>query len=216
MINNFQYILFPQNVGFSATKSIERLTEVQNFLSGKERRNARKYHSKCKYDIGIAAKNFVDLAKVTEFFEARRGPLVGFLWHDILDCKSCQIDEEINADDQLLGVFDGTVLDFQLIKAYGSSTDQEQNYLRKITKPKVAGVKISIDSVELDANEFFVDPMTGLVTLTPVIVPAMGSEIAAGYEFEVPVRFEDAVLQVNYKAFNAGEIAKIALIEILD
>lgn len=216
MIEGFQNILFPQNIGFSASRTIERYTEVQNFLSGREQRNARKYHSKRKYSLGIAVKKYEDLALVTDFFEARRGALVGFKWHDILDYKSCSIGDEIDANDQELGTFDGSVFDFQLIKTYGSSSDDEQNYHRKITKPKAASLRIANNGLELNASIFFVDGLSGVVTILPSANLNNGDVISAGYEFDVPVRFAEMQLQIDYTAFKAGEIAEIPLIEILD
>lgn len=216
MIEDFQDILFPQNIGFSATKTIERHTQVQNFLSGREQRNASKYHSKRKYSIGITSKSFADLAKVTDFFEARRGALIGFKWHDILDYKSSEISEPIDANDQEIGTFDGVNFEFQLTKIYGSSSDDEQNYHRKITKPHANTLRIAVDGVELNASHFWVAPLTGLVTISPSAGLIMGAQISAGFEFDVAVRFADNELQIDYSSFKAGEIAQIPLIEILD
>lgn len=216
MIEEFQDILFPQNLGFSASRTIERYTEVQNFLSGREQRNTRKYHSKRKYMLGVVAKSFVDLAKITDFYEARRGPLIGFKWHDILDYKSCDIDVDIGANDQKIGVYDGEVLAFQLSKTYGDAADDDQNYIRKITKPRDGSVRVTAGGIELSDSDFDVDPLTGIVTILPSAGLAEDDEISAGYEFDVAVRFEMNGLQIDYASFKAGEITQIPLIEILD
>ena len=42
-----------------------------------------------------------------------------------------------------------------------------------------------------------------------------GAFVAAGYEFDTPVRFEDDALTIDFSAFDAGAIPKIPLIEII-
>ncbi|MBL1419139.1 MAG: TIGR02217 family protein [Alphaproteobacteria bacterium] len=216
MIEEFQDILFPQNLGFSASRTIERFTEIQNFLSGREQRNARKYHSKRKYMLGVAAKSFVELEKITEFYEARRGALIGFKWHDILDYKSCDIEDEISATDQKIGIYDGEVAEFQLSKTYGDAVDDDQNYIRKITKPYDASLRIAVNDVELNVSHFGVEVLTGIVTILPSAGLVEDDVISAGFEFDVAVRFAEHELKVDYSSFKSGEIAQIPLIEILD
>ena len=216
IIEAFHDISFPSDLGFSLSKTIERNVEVQNFISGQERRNARKYHSKRVFTIGVGAKLFDDLAKVIEFFEARRGALIGFRWHDILDYKSCGSSVEISGNDQKIGIFDGTVFGFQLVKKYGQMVEDEQNYVRKITKPKIASVKIAVGNTQLISSLYDVNTLTGMINIKPEAGLNIGDEIYAGFEFDVPVRFAELKLHIDYKAFEAGEIAQILIIEILD
>lgn len=216
MIDDFHDILFPPHLGVSASKSIERQAEIQNFLSGREQRNARKYHSKRRYEVAVKAKSFDELARLTDFYEARRGALIGFRWHDILDYKSSEIGLEISAFDQKIGIFDATSLEFQLVKIYGEATNDEQNYIRKITKPKANTLLVAVDGVELNSSLFWVAPLTGLVTILPSAGLTLGDEITAGYEFDVAVRFAQMELKVDYTAVKAGEITNIPLLEILD
>lgn len=216
MIEQFQDILFPQNLGFSVSRTIERFTEIQNFLSGREQRNARKYHSKRKYMLGVAVKSFADLEKITDFYEARRGALIGFKWHDILDYQSCDIEDEISAIDQKIGVYDGEIVEFQLTKTYGNALDDDQNYIRKITKPRDTSLRIAVNGSELNASHFGVDTLTGIVTILPGAGLVVDDEISAGFEFDVAVRFVNNDLQIDYSSFKAGEISQIPLIEILD
>jgi uncharacterized protein (TIGR02217 family) len=57
-----------------------------------------------------------------------------------------------------------------------------------------------------------VDATTGLVTLA--VAPPAGSAVTAGFEFDVPVRFDIDHLAVNVAAFEAGDIPTIPLVEI--
>jgi uncharacterized protein (TIGR02217 family) len=46
-------------------------------------------------------------------------------------------------------------------------------------------------------------------------VPAAGQAVTAGFEFDVPVRFDIDQLEFDLSAFAAGDIPRIPLIEIL-
>jgi uncharacterized protein (TIGR02217 family) len=66
------------------------------------------------------------------------------------------------------------------------------------------------------ASDFTVDATTGTLTFTPMSIPPAGAAITAGYLFDVPVRFDTDYLEIDLAAFEAGEIPKIPLIELLD
>ena len=74
----------------------------------------------------------------------------------------------------------------------------------------VAGVE------KTPASDFTVDTTTGVVTFPPSNIPPAGAAITAGYLFDVPVRFDTDYLEIDFAAFEAGEIPKIPLIELLD
>ena len=57
-----------------------------------------------------------------------------------------------------------------------------------------------------------IDTTTGQVTFTAA--PANGAVITAGFQFDVPVRFDTDYLEVDLSAFAAGAIPKIPLVEI--
>ena len=46
-------------------------------------------------------------------------------------------------------------------------------------------------------------------------IPVAGAAITAGFEFDVPVRFDTDFLDIDLTAFEAGAIPKIPLIEII-
>jgi uncharacterized protein (TIGR02217 family) len=60
-----------------------------------------------------------------------------------------------------------------------------------------------------------VDVATGILTFKPGKIPANGAVVTAGFEFDVPVRFDTDVFEVDFAAFVAGEIPKIPLVEIV-
>ena len=57
------------------------------------------------------------------------------------------------------------------------------------------------------------DVATGLVTFASA--PADGAAITAGFEFDVPVRFDTDSLLVNLANFQAGEVPSLPLVEVL-
>jgi len=56
------------------------------------------------------------------------------------------------------------------------------------------------------------DPLTGVVTFA--VAPASGIAITAGFEFDVPVRFDTDTLDVTLDFERLGSITSIPLIEV--
>ena len=56
---------------------------------------------------------------------------------------------------------------------------------------------------------------TGLVTFAPGHIPPPGSLVTAGFLFDVPVRFDIDAIEVDLSAFEAGEIPRIPVVEII-
>ena len=57
-------------------------------------------------------------------------------------------------------------------------------------------------------------PATGVVTFVAGAAPAAGAAVTAGFEFDVPVRFDIDRIDLNLTAFDAGRIPAIPLMEI--
>lgn len=56
---------------------------------------------------------------------------------------------------------------------------------------------------------------TGLVCFAPGSIPSAGAVVSAGFCFDVPVRFDVDAIEVDLSAFEAGEIPRIPVIEIV-
>lgn len=207
---DFHEVRFPTDISRGARGGPVRKTDVVTLASGREHRNARWAHSRRKFDAGYGVKTLAGLAAVIAFFEERRGRLIGFRWRDRLDWKSGAASAVPTAFDQRIGTGNGAMAQFQLVKSYGGANAP---YVRPIRKPVAGTVRIAVGAAELAAAAFTVDVTTGMVTLTAV--PANGLAITAGYEFDVPVRFDVDELDVELSAFEAGEIPRIPLIELI-
>ncbi len=53
-----------------------------------------------------------------------------------------------------------------------------------------------------------------VVTFAAGSVPQSGDEVRAGFQFDVPVRFETDRLEVSLSRFEAGSIPSIPIVEI--
>lgn len=207
---SFHEVRFPGAISFGSTGGVERRTEVVALVNGYEHRNTPWEQSRRRYDAGLGVRSLDDLAEVLAFFEARRGRLHGFRWKDWMDHKSGLPSAAPNVFDQAIGVGDGTATQFELIKVYSPGTNE---FRRRITKPVAGTVQVAVDGVvQAEGTDFTVDMTTGLTTFA--VAPAAGTTVTAGFEFDVPVRFDTDEVSVNVAAFEAGEIPSIPVIEV--
>ena len=204
----FHEVRFPDNISRGARGGPERRTQIVEVASGDEERNASWANSRRRYDVAYGIRRADDLAVVVAFFEARNGRLHGFRWKDWADWKSCLPSGTPAATNQSIGTGDGATTDFQLVKVYGSGS---QSWTRTITKPVASTVKVAIDGTE-QTSGWSVDTTTGIVTFTSA--PAAGAAITAGFEFDVPVRFDTDALDVTLDIERLGSITSIPLLEI--
>ena len=207
---SFHDIVFPSDISFGSSGGPERRTDIVTLRNGSEERNAVWAHSRRRYDAGLGVRSLDDLAEVLAFIEARMGRLYGFRWKDWADCTSAAPSAETSPVDQELGRGNGVSKAFQLRKAYQSG---DQTYWRPIAKPRTDAVRIALDGVELTLGSgVSIDPATGILTFD--VPPASGVVVTAGFEFDVPVRFDADRIETNVSSFAAGEIPSIPLIEV--
>ena len=201
---SFHDVVFPSRLAFGASGGPERRVEIVRLASGLEQRNARWSRSRRRYTISTGIKSFADLHNLLEFFEERGGPLNAFRFLDPVDHGSVPPGEAIAPTDRAIGAGDGETVEFRLSLGEG----------RLVTKPIEGTVRVAVDGVELPGAEYTVDPLTGVVTLENA--PAAEAVVTAGFEFHVPVRFDNAHLALTQTAFAAGEIPDIQLVEVFE
>ena len=209
---SFHDIRFPVSISLGAHGGPERRTDVVVLGSGFEERNTRWAHSRRVYNAGYGVKSLDDLHAIIAFFEERRGRLHGFRWKDHADWKSCAPGATPAALDQAIGTGDGTRTQFQLVKRYGILYAP---YDRPIAKPVAGTVRIAVAGALLvQGTDFDIDATAGLVTFRAGHIPAVGAAITAGFEFDVPVRFDTDKLEINVSGFRHGAIPAIPIVEI--
>ena len=203
----FHEVQFPTNVSRGSSGGPRRMTDIVTLRSGYEFRNSLWANSRRTYNAGLGLRQMNDLYEALEFFESRRGMLHGFRWKDWADYKSGPPTNEVTNTDQEIGTGDGATRVFRLKKRYGND---DSSYDRFISKPILESVVVSIDGIATE--DFSVDPSTGQVFLE--VSPSLGKIIRAGFEFDVPVRFNQDELLVNVENFDAGMSPDISIIEI--
>jgi len=208
----FHETRFPTAISRAAHGGPERRTDVVVLGSGAEERNARWADSRRSYNAGYGVKSLNDLHAVIAFFEERRGRLHGFRWRDPSDWKSCPPESTPTALDQAIGTGDGATAAFPLTKTYGSAFNP---WSRAITKPVAGTVLVAVaGATQTAGTAYTIDHTTGIVTFLAGHVPAASAAITAGFEFDVPVRFDSDRLEINIQGLHHGAIPAIPIVEI--
>ncbi len=187
-------------------------TSIIELTSGREQRNQDWSRERLKATIsygmmrdrndqdnpgGDPDRTFMELLS---FYRARRGMLRGFLFKNWSDYQ---------ADNVVIGEGDGTNRVFPLKMIYD---DSGGSYERRITRPIASTVEVRVEGVVV--THTLADG--GIVTITAVDPPGIGDEVTASFEFDIPVRFNTDVMQVDMAWAKAGQITDIELIEIRD
>ncbi|MFT6673954.1 MAG: hypothetical protein ACJAVM_000125 [Sulfitobacter sp.] len=207
---DFHEIRFPASLSFGSVGGPQRRTDVVTLANGFEERNTPWAHSRRVYDAGLGMRSIDDLQLLIGFFEARRGQMHGFRWKDWADYKSGLSSAEVAFDDQTIGYGDGVRADFQIVKTYRSG---HQSYERPIRKPVAGTLRVGVEQDALQESvDYEVDLRTGVIRFAHP--PDPGMEVLAGYEFDVPVRFDTDRILTSVANFQAGQVPNVPVIEV--
>lgn len=206
----FHEVRFPANLSFGSVGGPERRTDIVTLVNGFEERNTPWAHSRRRYDAGVGMRSLDDVETLIAFFEARRGQMYGFRWKDWSDFKSGLASAETAFDDQVISRGDGERTEFQLMKTYRSG---QFTYARPITKPVSGSVRVGVEQDEIkEGVDYEVDLTTGTIML--VSPPVEGQVVTAGFEFDVPVRFDTDRIQTSVASFQAGDVPNVPVVEV--
>ena len=206
----FHEVRFPANLSFGSVGGPERRTEIVTLANGFEERNSPWAHARRRYDAGVGLRSLDDVEALIAFFEARRGQLAGFRWKDWSDFKSCAASGTVGHEDQVIALGDGAATVFGLTKTYRSGA---QTYVRPIVKPVIGTVRVAVaGDPKVETLEFGVNGATGLISFA--VPPAIGVQVTAGFEFDVPVRFDTDRIQTSVQSFQAGEVPNVPVVEV--
>jgi uncharacterized protein (TIGR02217 family) len=207
---SFHETRFPASLSFGAVGGPERRTEIVSLVNGYEERNSPWSHSRRRYDAGLGLRSLDDVATLVAFFEARQGQLYGFRWKDWSDYKSCLSSATPTALDQFIATGDEVTTQFDLIKEYASGV---YNYNRPISKPVEGTVRVALGGDELQESiDYTIDFIQGKIVFKTA--PPSGAEIRAGFEFDVPARFDTDRIQTSVASFRAGDVPNIPVVEV--
>lgn len=207
---SFHEVRFPASLSFGSLGGPERRTEVITLANGFEERNSPWAHSRRRYDAGMGLRSLDDIETLIAFFEARGGKLHAFRWKDWGDYKSCKPSGDLSELDQVIGLGNEEVTTFQMVKGY---TSGDQSYERPIRKPVLGTVRVAVSGVPVtEGVEYTVDYQTGVVTFDHA--PDHGAIVTAGFEFDVPVRFDADMILTSVSSFQAGEVPDVPVVEV--
>ena len=209
-MTGFHEVRFPLRVALGTSGGPVRRTDIVSLSNGRENRNRRWQDARRRYDAGSGVRSIDDLYAVLAFFEARAGQFHGFRFRDPVDHKSCAPGAAAGNADQYLGAADGVTAAFALVKRYADAGGET---VRRIDKPVAGTVAVSVGGVGVPAGDFVVDAVAGTVTFGAGKVPGSGA-VRAGFEFDVPVRFDIDRIDIDLAQFDAGRIPSIPLVEI--
>lgn len=198
-MSGFHEVQFPPDISYGASGGPGYSTTVVTTVSGHERRNANWAAARGKWNVAHGLKKREQVAALIAFFRARKGRAYGFRFKDWTDYQAFA---------QVLGVGDGAIKTFQLVRRYASGGEIET---RLIAKPVSGTVKIYRDGVEA-VSGWTVNTATGLVTFTTA--PASGVQVTADFEFDVPVRFDSDQMDITIETYQLGSWGQIPVLEI--
>lgn len=204
----FDEVQFPLQLAPAVQSAPEFMTDIITIDGGYEKRNQLWSQARRRYDARMGIRSVADANALMYFFQARAGRARGFRLKDIQDYTSNRDGVSNPAwNDQVIGVGDGTRTVFQLIKNYGSGGVTQQ---RDIRKPVSGTVLIGVNGAAT-VGGWSVNTTNGLVTFSSA--PNSGHVITAGYQFDVPVRFDNDKL--NLTSIDARQSqAEITLVEV--
>src|SRR5919106_1061496 len=198
-MTSFHEVRLPDNIAYGATGGPEFATTVVATGSGHEKRNVNWAQARGRWDVASGLKKQAQIDELIAFFRARRGKAYGFRFKDWTDYK---------ATGQTLGMGEDATKHFQLVKHYPSGSVIE---VRTITKPVAGTVKVYLDGIEQPSG-WSVDTTTGLVTFGTA--PALGVEVTADFEFDVPVRFDTDHMAVTIQTYQLHNWQQIPIVEL--
>jgi uncharacterized protein (TIGR02217 family) len=183
---------FPLNPVPGLTSGPAFNTDIVKVRSGFEVRNVNWAKALRKFNVALGVKGITDIETLRDFFMVMQGRAHGFRIKDWLDYKSCGINSTISNVDQIIGTGDGTNRIFQLTKRYVAGAN---THTINIKKPVVGTTIIAVNGVS--SAVWTIDTTTGIVTFNVGQAPGNGLSVTAGYEYDVPARFDTDYLDVE-------------------
>jgi uncharacterized protein (TIGR02217 family) len=202
---------FPDDISFGSRGGPSWATTVVETDSGAEKRNQRWSYPRHQYDVAYGVNTLARLENLLGYFHVVAGRAIGFRYKDWLDYKSCLRSATPAATDCYIGAGTGALATFQLYKSYAQGAYARY---RKILKPISGTLLVSVNGVtQTETTNYAVDYTTGVITFAVGSIPANGLVVRAGFEFDVPVRFDTDELSVNINDYSSGA-ATVPLIEL--
>ena len=206
----FHHVRLQDAVNIRAGGSLEYSTQIFTSASGFEHRNGRWAQPRRRYALDFGTRRIRDLRTLSRFFRARKGRLHGFLWRDQLEYRSHNRPGGTLATDQPMQRLraDGRVWAFYK----GLRQAPTDPRFRRIFKPVAASVRVAHRGQQIPPTQYVVHAAAGVIVFAAA--HARTEDVTAGFEFDVPVRFDADQLEIQLTGSAAGTCAPIALVEL--
>ena len=90
---------------------------------------------------------------------------------------------------------------------------RNQSEARLVLKPVAGTVLVGLQGdPQVETLDFTLDLDSGTVSFASA--PPVGTLITAGFEFDVPVRFDIDRIQVSVASFQAGDVPHVPVVEV--
>jgi hypothetical protein len=206
---DFDEVRFPTAIARGAVGGPERRTEIVALVSGHEGAE----HALGGQSAPLRHRLWHPLRRRSRgcggLLRGARRPAERIPFKDWSDYKSCSPSAAPAATDQAIGVGTGALATFQIVKHHTSGV---RTWVRTIRKPVAGTVQIAVNGDPKTAGSHFnAGSSTGVVAFTPGNIPGAGQAVTAGYEFDVPVRFDTELLQTTLtvdRSFRRGGRAR--------
>ncbi len=216
MSATFKEEQFPTNVAYGYAGADAFETEVVQTGGGKKYKSARWALPLRKFTIDTPRLTPTQAMAVRAFKKAVAfGRLYNFRfkdWNDFTSEVTGITPSAITPTDVVIGTGNGSNKVFQLVKKYTSGAS---TLTYTIVKPVAATVRIADAAAEVFSPETWsVDTTTGIVTF--VTAPTAGHSITAGFQYDIPVEFDDDYLPSGLVDYNQFEFKSIGVTEVRD
>jgi len=156
-------------INYGTTSTLKFKSEILEDGSGNEQRNPKWNYPLWVFEIGDRDLDKEGIQNLIAFFMKVKGRLIPFLWKNWTDYQ---------CTDQAIGVGNGAITTYQLVKTYGTSNP----IAIPITKPIANTLGITVNG--LVSTAWSVNADTGMITFS--VAPT--GQIRASFEFDYLVR----------------------------
>lgn len=196
------------------------LVDIARGPTGFEQRRSRRSRRLRRFNLVKDIRKADDIYDLLAFFEVMNGPQHSFAIQNLHDYKSCKPEETISMTDALIGVGDGSNLNFQLKKQY-KVTKVDSTVIaidRTVYLPMLSPAPlVAVDGVlQTEATDYVINYETGAVTFIAGHAPANLKNVTAGFHFNEKVRFDTNDLSQVMEYIKVGSAPSIPLIEVID
>ena len=199
---SFHEIRFPTRISYGAVGGPRFSTTVQVLNSGHEQRNINWAQARREYSVDVSPSRGRDWDEILTFFHGRRGRAYGFRLKDFSDYK---------VSNGIIGTGDGSATEFQIVKQYQDALSVAEAFERPLSKIVENTISVFLNDVAQFGN-WTVDVDTGLISFSAA--PAALAVVSVSCEFDVPVRFDDDLMEAAIPGPDIHHWQSVKLVEI--